>query len=203
MFEGDLSNPEVLTSFINNCDVVYHLAAYVHKPTVTHDQIESCYEINYLGTKRLIDVCVKKSPAPFFVLFSTTAVYGNIGDIKVESQQCIPTTEYGKTKLAAENYLLSKIGAGELRGCIVRPSTIIGENAPGNLSKMIKMIDLGIIPSFNGGVNRKSMAYVDNVIQGVILIIENKEISNQQIYNIADHDPMQMNRDYPNNRQYA
>ncbi len=55
---------------------------------------------------------------------------------------------------------MENIRTAALKGCIFRPSSIIGENAPGNLSRMIKLIDFGIIPLFNGGKNRKSLRVV-------------------------------------------
>ena len=57
---------------------------------------------------------------------------------------------------------------------------------------MIKLIDFGIIPLFNGGKNRKSLIYVDNVVEAVKLAFEKPQISNQQIYNISDDDPLEM-----------
>ena len=36
------------------------------------------------------------------------------------------------------------------------------------------------------------MAYVDNVVTGAISIIRDTQISNHQIYNIADHNPLRM-----------
>jgi len=187
VFRGDLSNTVIINEFVSDCDVLYHLAAYVHKPTITQEQIDRCYEVNYLGTINLIEGCLENSQDPFFVYFSTVSVYGDVNGAFNEELECNPTTSYGATKLAAENYILSKVNANELRGCILRPSSMIGEYAPGNLSMMIKLIDIGFIPVFNSGKNRKSLLYVDNVIQAAKLVWENSQISNGQIYNISNH----------------
>jgi nucleoside-diphosphate-sugar epimerase len=192
VYRGDLSNQRILDQLVTDCDVIFHLAAYVHKPTVTQDQIDLCYEVNYLGTVNLIEACLARSRNPFFVYFSTVSVYGKVEGIYDEGLECNPITAYGETKLAAENYLLDKIAANELRGCVLRPSSMIGENAPGNLARMVKLIELGVIPIFNGGKNRKSLVYVDNVIEAAKLVSLKSQISNGMILNISNEEPLTM-----------
>jgi len=192
VIEGDLFDDKAIKELVDNRDVLVHLAAYVHLPAITKEQQDNSYQVNFLGTKDIIDTCCESKAPPFFVFFSTVSVYGHLDGTVDEIQECNPDTKYGETKLAAENYLMEKIKIAALEGCIFRPSSIIGENAPGNLPRMIKLIDFGIIPLFNGGKNRKSLIYVDNVVEAVKLAFEKPQISNQQIYNISDDDPLEM-----------
>ena len=192
VIEGDMFDERAIKELVEDKDVLVHLAAYVHLPTISKGQQESSYRVNFLGTKGIIDICCERENPLFIVFFSTVSVYGNLNGIVDENHECNPDTKYGETKLAAEKYLLDKIKSADLEGCILRPSSIIGENAPGNLLRMIKLIDFGIIPLFNGGNNRKSLIYVDNVIEAAKLVFEKPQISNQQIYNISDDDPLEM-----------
>lgn len=190
--EGDLSDRDVLRDLVVGCDVVFHLASYVHKPTITDSQKIDCYQANFQGTKNLVDVCLELNPVPFFLYFSTVSVYGKSRREMEESQECNPTTTYGESKLASERFLMTKINAGLIEGCILRPCSIIGENAPGNVNRMIKIIDRGILPIFDKGLNQKSLIYVDDVVFGALLCVEMRKVSNAQIYNLADNHPLPM-----------
>jgi len=77
----------------------------------------------------VVDACLASNNPPFFVFFSSTAVYGQLDQPADENQTCHPVTVYGKSKLAAEKYLLDQIGEDKIRGCILRPSAIIGEGS--------------------------------------------------------------------------
>jgi UDP-glucose 4-epimerase len=188
--EGDVLGKKALEELIHDADVVVHLAAYVHKPSATKQQIEQSYQVNFQGTKNIIDACLKIQHPPFFIFLSTVSVYGETAGEAVEDQACHPNTVYGKAKLAAENYLLSQIAESRLHGCVLRSSSILGEHAPGNLSKLIRWMKTGFFPVFNQGMNRKSLIHIDDVIQGIISAAENIPISNGQIYNLSAESPL-------------
>ena len=187
---GDLSDTEALRRLIADSDVVFHLAAYVHKPTNTPGQKAQCFEVNYEGTKRLLDACLACKEPPFVVLFSTVSVYGEKDQPFREDMECKPETTYGETKLLAERYFQELQNATELKGCILRPSAIIGAEAPGNLLQLVKLIKLGIFPYFNRGRNRKSLTHVENIVDGAMLTIKNQTVSDGEIYNISNNEPI-------------
>lgn len=187
---GELSDPESLKRLVADADVVVHLAAYVHKPTHTSAQKAECYQVNYEGTKKLLDACLTCENPPFVVLFSTVSVYGKKDDPFQEEMNCEPETTYGETKLLAERYFQELQKTTYLRGCILRPSAIIGPEAPGNLLQLVKLIKSGIFPYFNGGRNRKSLTPVENVLDGAMLVIRNQEASGGEIYNLSNKEPV-------------
>ncbi len=192
IIEGDLSDQKAIKSLVKDADILIHLAAYVHKPMGNQDQQDNCKKVNLLGTKNLIDICSRNNQSIFFLFFSTVSVYGKISDPALESQRTNPGSIYGQTKLAAENYLMACVNSGNIRGCILRPSSIVGENAPGNFSKLIRLIKRGFYPVFNQGKNKKSLVHVDDVVRGILLALDKNDISNGQIYNISSASPMQI-----------
>ena len=60
-FKGDIRNKTEISRWIekNDLDVIIHLAAVVPIKEVNKDK-KKAWQVNYLGTKNLIDICIKK-----------------------------------------------------------------------------------------------------------------------------------------------
>lgn len=108
----DITNKDKMRQFFSELcfDYLIHCAALVHKnsPDLSFDNF---MKINFEGTKNIFDSVVgNKSNSGFrgAVFFSTIEVYGGEGRDGVisEGAECRPITFYGKSKLAAEEYLL-------------------------------------------------------------------------------------------------
>lgn len=103
---GDLKNLIDLERVfeVENFDAVFHFAGYISVEE-SQKEPELYKENNILGSKNLFDTALKHGVKK--VIFSSTAaVYGNPQEIPIpEDHPKNPTSEYGKTKLATENYL--------------------------------------------------------------------------------------------------
>jgi len=107
-FKGDIRNKAEINNWIkkNNLEVIIHLAAIVPIKEVNQNQ-KKAKEVNYFGTKNLIDICVKRKIKWFF--FSSTSHVYNSSKKKIsELNKLSPISYYGKTKLLAENYIIKK-----------------------------------------------------------------------------------------------
>tara|TARA_B100002019_G_scaffold291744_1_gene312802 strand:- start:157 stop:804 length:648 start_codon:yes stop_codon:yes gene_type:complete len=62
--------------------------------------------VNYVGTKNLIEVIKKNNLKPWFFFSSSSHVYNFSKKKLIEKSVCNPITYYGKLKLQAEKYLL-------------------------------------------------------------------------------------------------
>ena len=107
-FKGDIKNKKVVFNWVKNnqFDIVIHLAGLVSvKKAELNYQLSK--DVNYFGTKNLIDALLKFKPKLKWFLFSSSAhVYELKKDISIkESSKKAPFTKYGKTKLLAENYI--------------------------------------------------------------------------------------------------
>jgi len=192
LVHGSLLDAAALRALVDDSQVIFHLAAYVHKQTLSREQIAECYQVNLECTRLFVDECARQTSPPFFVFFSTTSVYGRVCDIADEATPCAPETPYGRSKLEAEHYLLERIAAGDLRGCVLRPSMTFGEGAPGNLTRMMRLVARGLLPLFDGGRNLKSITYVDNVIHGSLLCAQYQNVTNGGVYIVTDDVPRTM-----------
>ena len=105
---------------------------------------------------------------------STIAVYGKeVGTIN-ESTTCKPLTNYGKSKLKAENELL-KLEDDNFKVSIIRPPIVNGHNAPGNMKSLINLVKKVSILPFGNINNRRSMVYVGNLCYLIDTIIKKEK----------------------------
>ncbi len=171
---GDLLDRDSLSKAVQDVDVIYHLAAQIEK---VDKQIYD--KINYLGTKNLIEICLSYNKnLKKFVYVSTIAAVGpSKSDIPVKEDSVPhPINDYGKTKLAAENFIRGF--QGKLPFVIARLPMVYG---PGNtnINKFIKLAKTGFWPAFYGGDKLTSAIYVEDVVQGLILLAENPKAVNR------------------------
>ena len=82
--------------------------------------------------------------------------------------------------------------ARDVETVIIRPPWFYGPNQPARQTTFFTMIRTGKVPLVGNGENRRSMAYVDNICQGLRLC-ESVEAARGQTYWIADRRPYTMN----------
>jgi nucleoside-diphosphate-sugar epimerase len=141
-------------------DVVVHLAA-VHRDDV---QDKSEYKrTNVNGAENVALVCEEKGINKI-VFTSTVAVYGFAKPETDETGEINPFNEYGRTKFEAEEKLRAWQVKNAASLIIVRPTVIFGEGNRGNVFNLFNQIASGRFLMVGSGANKKSMAYIRNVV---------------------------------------
>jgi len=87
----------------NNLNVIFHLAAIVPIKSVNKNR-KKAYEVNFVGTKNIVDVA-KKLNVSWFFFASSSHVYKSSKQSIKENFIKKPISYYGKTKLLAEKYI--------------------------------------------------------------------------------------------------
>ena len=123
---GDLRNQDLINELLDKCDAVIILAGLVGDPiTKKYPQIST--EINFDGTKKLIDNCKhKKIEKVIFV--STCSNYG-LSDTNLplnEEAELKPLSLYAKHKVEIEKYIISQKSSKNFSPTILRFSTAFG-----------------------------------------------------------------------------
>jgi nucleoside-diphosphate-sugar epimerase len=96
-----------------------------------------------------------------------------------------PVTHYGKSKLLAEEYILSKnIPAGK-KIYILRPCMIHGPGNRGNLNLLYNIVSKGFPWPLGKFENHRSFLSVDNLCFVIKELIERNDIPSG-VYNVAD-----------------
>ena len=131
-FKGDITKKENLEKWFNKNDlnVIIHLAAIVPIKDVNKNKILA-KKVNYIGTKNLVDICVKKKINWFF-FSSTSHVYSSSKKKISENASRKPISYYGKTKLMSENYIIKNFEKKNIRYCIGRIFSTANKNQKKN-----------------------------------------------------------------------
>ena len=143
---------------------VIHAAGVIH-PSTPSDFVE----VNVRGTvnvaaaaraagvRRLVHV---SSNSPFGVNPHRLDVFRN-------DEPYHPYLGYGRSKMLAELRLLEEVERG-LDAVIVRPPWFYGPHQPARQTAFLRMVRRGRFPVLGDGRQRRSMVYVDNLVDGVI-----------------------------------
>jgi nucleoside-diphosphate-sugar epimerase len=103
-----------------------------------------------------------------------------------------PITHYGKSKLLAEQYILSKSIPEGKRVYILRPCMIHGPGNKGNLNLLYKIVSKGFPWPLGAFENKRSFCSIDNLCYVINELIVNEHIPSG-VYNIADDEPISTN----------
>ena len=184
---GDIRDLNSLRNTISG-EVVVNLAA-VHRDDI-RDRCE--YQItNVNGAKNLTIVCKEKNIQKI-IFTSTVAVYGFADPGTDETGKINPFNEYGRTKFEAEEKLrLWQLERGNSL-FIVRPTVIFGERNRGNVFNLLAQIKSGRFLMIGKGKNKKSMAYVENVVAFIKDRLLTRKIG-LETYNYIDKPDFTMN----------
>ncbi len=168
-------------------DLVINLAA-VHRDDV-QDQGQY-YQTNVQGTENIIVVCDEQAINKI-IFTSTVAVYG-FTDVAIDEAGAInPFNEYGRTKFEAEEKLRIWFSKGNRSLIVVRPTVIFGEGNRGNVFHLFNQIASGKFVMIGKGENKKSIAYIGNVVAFLEACITTKQ--KYGVYNYVDSPDLTIN----------
>ena len=140
---------------INTSKSFIHLAGKAHDLKKTSKDKEY-FEVNTELTKTLFDQFLESNCEVFIYMSSVKAAADFTVGVLTEDEKPNPITVYGKSKLAAENYILSKEIPKSKRVYILRPCMIHGPNNKGNLNLLYSFVSKGIPYPFGKYANRRS-----------------------------------------------
>ncbi len=175
---GDLRNDETIEVIAKNVDFVIHLAAII--PPLADENPELAYQVNTIGSKKLIDALEKHSPNAFFLYTSSISVYGDrvknpyikVGDeIKPSDRD-----EYALSKIETEEYLQKST----LNWSIFRLTAMMGDH---KMSKLMFHMPL------NSGME---IITPPRVATALVNSIEKEKELSKRIFNFAGGEKMRL-----------
>ena len=183
---ADVREVETLRKTITG-DVVVNLAA-VHRDDV-RDKTEY-HRTNVDGAENIALVCEEKGIRKI-VFTSSVAVYGFAEPGTDETGAINPFNDYGWTKFEAEEKLRAWHNSIEKSLIVVRPTVIFGEGNRGNVFNLLNQIASGKFFMIGKGENKKSMAYIGNVVAFLVACIATEQ--KYGVYNYVDAPDLTMN----------
>lgn len=179
---GDVCKPDTLTPALREVDGVFHLAAAigVRRP------MREYYAVNVTGTENVCRAALAAGVKRLVHISSTSVYKQGLGVPVSEEFPLEPLPDpYPKTKAAAERLVRRMIEEELLRASIVRISTMFGPGDRLNFGRIADRLRAGKGIVIGSGHNRVPFAYVDDVVQGLLLVLE-QERAEGQVYNITD-----------------
>lgn len=167
-----------------NAEAIIHLAGKAHDVSNTSDS-ESYYEVNRDLSVSLFDKFLDSEARDFFYFSSVKAAADSIAGILDENFDANPKTAYGKSKLEAEQYLLSRNLPFGKRLFIIRPCMIHGPGNKGNLNLLYNFVQKGIPWPLASFENQRSFLSIDNLNFLILKMLQSREVPSG-IYNFAD-----------------
>lgn len=161
-FIADIRSVEALDTSISDNAILINLAAE-HRDDVTPLSLYD--DVNVQGAKNLSLVATKKN-IKTIIFTSSVAIYGFAPLGTDELGKVAPFNDYGRTKYEAEQIYKAWQAEDPLIRTlvIIRPTVVFGEQNRGNVYNLLRQIASGKFVMIGDGLNRKSMAYVGNVV---------------------------------------
>jgi len=173
-------------------EVVVHLAGIAHDLKNTKNESDY-HEVNVVLTQKIFNAFLASEEAKVFIFFSSVKAVADVVDgVLTESFLPAPATVYGKSKQAAEAFLLAHELPADKRIYILRPALIHGPGNKGNLNMLNKLVQKGLPWPLGSFENKRSYCSIQNA--GFVLneLIRNPQIPSG-IYNLVDDVPLSTN----------
>ena len=171
-------------------DAMIHLAGKAHDLKKTaHDK--DYYEVNYELTKQLYDQFLQSKAEKFIYISSVKASADTVEGVLSEDDLPNPVTAYGKSKLMAENFILTHLPANK-QVYILRPCMIHGPGNKGNLNLLYTIVKKGFPWPLAAFENQRSFLSIENLCFVIHELLNRNDIASG-IYNVADDKPLSTN----------
>lgn len=191
ILRGDVRVPEDCHAFCNGGagGTLFHTAGIIHPRRVSE-----FYEINVGGTKNLLHAAEAAGLRRLIAVSSNSPCGCNPHPDHLfdECSPFRPYMHYGRSKMLLELAIRDASTRGHIETVIIRAPWFYGPNQPARQTLFFSMIRDGKAPIVGDGTNLRSMAYLDNLSQGLILASDSLR-ANGQTYWIADKQPYSMN----------
>lgn len=158
--------PGLLAAIGDGVDTIVNLAA-VHRDDVRPVSLYD--EVNVDGA-RVACEAARKLGVRTIVFTSSVAVYGFSDRETGEDSAIAPFNDYGRTKAEAERVYREwqAEDPDRRRLVILRPTVVFGEGNRGNVYALMREIARRRFVMVGDGQNRKSIAYVDNLVAFIL-----------------------------------
>jgi len=188
---GDLRSPADCARFLESSAeaVLVHTAGIIHPR-----RVREFYEINVQGAVNLL-AAAKNAGLRRAVVVSSNSPFGanpHPDHLFDEDSPYHPYRNYGRSKMMMEEAAIEAGRSRTLETVIVRPPWFYGPDQPPRQTLFFRMVKQGRAPLVGGGDHLRSMAYIDNLVQGLLLAATHPAAAGQ-LYWIADRRPYAMN----------
>jgi nucleoside-diphosphate-sugar epimerase len=192
IIEGDLRDPASASALCRDAAgaTLFHCAGIIHPARRTRE----LFDVNAGGTRAVLQAA-EDARVRRVIVISSNSPFGfnpNREHLFDEQSSYRPYMAYGRSKMLLEQIVHEFQERGKIETVIVRPPWFYGPDQPLRQTTFFRMIRRGAAPIVGNGENLRSMTYIDNLCQALVLCERTPAAANQT-YWIADRRPYPMN----------
>ena len=194
--KGDLLNKQDTKRAVENCEVVFHLAA---NPEVRLSSVSPNvhFEQNIVATNNLLEAVRKSGSAKSFVFTSSSTVYGEASQIPTPENYAPlePISVYGASKMASEALIMAYAHTYGFNTVIYRLANIIGPRSKhGVIHDFIEKLRFNPyeLEILGDGTQAKSYLYVDDCVEAILFGFM-KSSHRVEAFNLGSEDQINVN----------
>lgn len=183
------SSVQEWSKVLSGCDAVVHCAGKAHVFGGESERPETYHESNVTFTENLAFAAAYAGVKKFIHLSSISVYSDSVFAIMTENTEAKPATEYGRSKLAAEQSLIRILELTDTQYLALRMPLLYGVGAKGNILRLLKLIDRGIPLPLANVNNARTMLSVNNLTSFVehALVCDTNRSG---CFNLADSDSL-------------
>ena len=183
---GSIDGTTDWRNILQGINTVIHLAARAHilQEQAFNPEAEF-FKVNTEGTANLVKQSIEAGVKHFVFISSIGAMATMSNQPLTENSPCQPDTPYGRSKLQAEQALINLASQSSMTWTILRPTLVYGSGNPGNMERLIKLINRGLPLPFGLVNNRRSFVYVGNLVDAIATTLTHPKATNQ-IFLVSD-----------------
>lgn len=188
---GDLTDPKAMLAAMDGVDTVFHLAGQrdvwgLDKAVYT--------QVNFYGTRHLLEAAARAQVRRFVHCSSVgVARYPR----NLQANESLPYVEassqiaYHRTKAQAEQAVLTAAQGGKVPAVVVRPVISYGPgDRTGMVTQLLVRLAEGRFVPVGNGRNHVDLAYVDDVVSGMVAAWKRGRIG--EVYILSGPQPLEM-----------
>jgi len=166
-------------------DIIFHLAANLTRDR-NFDNHDEIIKVNYSGTVNLLKA-LQNVDYENFIFTSSSEVYG-LNKAPFKETMCpIPTSPYSMSKYFAEIAIRTFSNIYKKNYTILRLFNFYGYNMPDTffISQLLNSLKNNSVFKMTAGKQKRDFVHIDDVINAMLIVASNTEISKNEIFNIC------------------
>lgn len=173
---GDVLDKEAVKKAMEGAETVIHLAALTSHQDIVGNKFKAL-EINFLGTKNVLDAFSESKTAKKFIYSSTGKVYGDIKFLPItEEHPLLPLNILGKSKLITEKLIDFYSKDSQKSFVIFRIFNVFGQGQRESfiVPNILSQINNSGKVELGNTKPRRDYVYIKDVARAFVLALENE-----------------------------
>ena len=192
--KGDIADRDFIEKLFeeNHFDIVVNLAAQAGV-RYSIDHPDTYIESNIIGFYNILEV-LRRHPVEHLLYASSSSVYGGNTKVPFSTEDKVdhPVSLYAATKKTNELMAYTYCHLYGIRSTGLRFFTVYGPAGRPDMAYFSftnKLLNNETIKIFNYGKCERDFTYVDDIVEGMVRIMEKGPKEDYNLYNIGNHHP--------------